>query len=182
MILVAVYLAAIVAANLLAAEFGPAITIWNAFFLIGLDLTTRDRLHDRWDGRQLALRMAGLIAAGGLISWVINRDAGPIALASVVAFTLAATCDALVYYRFRERPWLERANASNVVGAAVDSVVFPWLAFGALLPWVTLGQFLAKVGGGFLWSLVLRRWRRVEVCSQCGRTDYLHELDCPVVA
>ena len=48
MIWVALYLAAIVAANLLVATYGPAVAVLNAFWLIGLDLSLRDRLHDRW--------------------------------------------------------------------------------------------------------------------------------------
>ena len=54
-------------------------------------------------------------------------------------------------------------NGSNIVGAAADSLIFPTLAFGAFLPWVVLGQFVAKVAGGALWALVLaRRAARLE--------------------
>jgi hypothetical protein len=59
--LIALYLAAIVAANLSVAYFGPASTIVNAFLFIGLDLTARDRLHDAWHGRGLAWKMTLLI-------------------------------------------------------------------------------------------------------------------------
>ena len=48
-----------------------------------------------------------------------------------------------------------RVNGSNVFSAAVDSAVFPTLAFGVFLPWVILGQFAAKVAGGFVWSMIL---------------------------
>ena len=53
-----------------------------------------------------------------------------------------------------DRAKLLRVNGSNVVGAAVDSLVFPTLAFGAFLWPIVLGQFAAKVAGGVLWSLV----------------------------
>ena len=43
--LIILYLSAIVAANLLAARYGPWATVLWAFLFIGLDLTTRDRLH-----------------------------------------------------------------------------------------------------------------------------------------
>jgi hypothetical protein len=145
----------IVAANLSTATFGPAASIVNAFLFIGLDLTTRDALHDRWQGRQLVIRMGALIAAGGAISYLLNAGAGQIAIASVVAFTLAATADGLVYSVLGERTYLVRVNGSNVVGAAVDSLVFPTIAFGEILPLVVLGQFAAKVAGGFVWSVVL---------------------------
>lgn len=159
---VLLYLAAIVAANLSVATFGPAAVIPNAFLLIGLDLTLRDRLHEAWEGRQLALRMAGLVAAGGLLTFLLNRDAAQIALASTVAFTVAASLDAVAYALLGKRARLVRVNGSNVIGAAADSLIFPTLAFGSLLWPIVLGQFVAKVAGGFLWSLILAVpvWRR----------------------
>lgn len=163
--IVGVYLLAVVAANLLVAWFGPAVSIVNAFLFIGLDLTARDRLHDAWRGDGLVWKMGALIASGGLISYLVNQDAGPIAVASTVAFAAAALTDALVYHLMRGRPFLLRANGSNVPAAAVDSLVFPILAFGGFLPLVTLGQFVAKVVGGFFWSLLLNR-RRVAAPSR----------------
>lgn len=152
---VALYLAAIVAANLSVAAFGPGASVLNAFLFIGFDLTTRDRLHARWEGRNLWPRMALLIAAGGAISYLLNRDAGQIALASTVAFVVAGSLDAATYALLGGRPWFQRVQASNVVGAAADSLIFPTLAFGGFLPLIVLGQFAAKVAGGLVWSLVL---------------------------
>jgi hypothetical protein len=154
-LLVGLYLVAIVAANQLLAAFGPGASIVLAFCFIGLDLTVRDKLHDLWHGRALPLRMACLIATGSLLSWLLNANAGPIALASFVAFGLAATADALVYSLLHKRSWFARSNFSNFAGAAVDSFVFPTLAFGGFLPEIVLGQFIAKVAGGFIWSLIL---------------------------
>jgi hypothetical protein len=42
-----------------------------------------------------------------------------------------------------------------VPSAAVDSIVFPTIAFGGFLPLITLGQFAAKVAGGAVWSIIL---------------------------
>lgn len=159
---VLLYLVAIVVANLTVAAFGPQVVIVNASALVGLDLTLRDRLHDAWHDDHLALRMCGLIAAGGVISFILNRDAAQIALASTVAFVAASAADALVYRLLERRPRLARVNGSNVVGAAVDSLLFPTIAFGAVLPVIVIGQFAAKVAGGFMWSLILAipQWRR----------------------
>lgn len=154
------YLAAIVAANLTVVMWGPSMTIVNAFLFIGLDLTARDKLHDAWHGRMLWPKMALLIATGSALSWTINRDAGQIALASFVAFALAGAVDAGAYHLLRHRAWWQRVNGSNVLSAAVDSLVFPTLAFGAFLPVIVLGQFAAKVAGGAMWSLVLGSKRR----------------------
>lgn len=160
MIYVILYLAAIVLANLTVAAFGPNMTIVNAFLFIGLDLTARDRLHDTWRGHYLLPKMAGLIAAGSLLSWLLNRNAGQIALASFVAFAAAATVDALVYHLLGRYPRWLRINGSNIPSALVDSILFPTLAFGAFLWPIVLGQFLAKTLGGFLWSLIFHWFDR----------------------
>lgn len=168
--LVLLYLAAIVAANLLVARFGAGITILNAFLFIGFDLVSRDALHERWHGRHLWLRMALLIAAGSLLSYGLNRDAGPIALASLVAFAAAGAVDTAVYALLARHGRLARVNGSNIASAAVDSLVFPAVAFGFPLLWgVVLGQFIAKTAGGFLWSLVLARAADYRGCADDAR-------------
>jgi len=155
MVYVMLYLVAIVLANLSAAHFGAWSLPINAFLFIGLDLTARDRLHDAWKGRGLVWKMAALIASGSLLTVALNRGAGQIALASCIAFALCAATDTVVYTLLGSRAWRVRVNGSNVVSAAVDSVAFPWLAFGAVMPGVMLAQFAAKVAGGWLWSLWL---------------------------
>jgi uncharacterized PurR-regulated membrane protein YhhQ (DUF165 family) len=172
--LVAAYLAAIVAANLSSAHFGPEASIYNAFLLIGLTLTVRDRLHDAWRGRRLR-NMALLIAGGSALSYLASLGladealpadvVGRIALASCAAFASSETLDALLYHRLRRRPWLERANTSNLLSAAVDSAVFVSVAFG--WSWaIVFGQACAKVAGGFVYSLVLRARGREPVGAE----------------
>ncbi len=153
---IVLYLVAIVLANLSVAAFGPGVVILNAFLFIGLDLTARDQLHEAWRNNHLLPKMAALIAAGSILSWLLNRDAGPIALASFIAFAAAASVDALVYQQLGRYPRWLRINGSNVPSAAVDSLIFPTLAFGGFLWQIVLGQFLAKIGGGFAWSLLFR--------------------------
>ncbi len=150
-----IYLVSIITANLTTALFGPDVAVINAFLFIGLDLTARDRLHELWHKQGLVWKMGLLIVAGSAISYLLNTNAGPIALASLVAFTLAAVADTIVYSLLHRVKWLWRSNGSNLVSAGVDSLVFPTIAFGSLLPLIVLGQFVAKVSGGLLWSLIL---------------------------
>lgn len=157
------YLAAIVAANLSIAHFGPIAAPINAFLFVSLDLVAKDRLQERWQGANLARNMGLLIVAGGLLSALMNTEAVRIALASFLAFSVAASADAAVYQRLRRHPWVQRANISNIAGALTDSLLFLPLAFGVFpLPQMVL-QFVAKVGGGMLWAMVLRPPKAGEV-------------------
>jgi queuosine precursor transporter len=153
------YAAAMTAANLIVAHFVgaaphllPIVTGVNAFLLIGLDLALRDWLHVRLR----AWQMMALIACTGALTFLLNPAAGKIAIASAAAFTAAALADWAAFARLGGS-WLRRANGSNVVGAAVDSLVFPTLAFGALLPQVVAVQFAAKVLGGAAWAWAIER-------------------------
>lgn len=147
-----IYVLAICAANFSVHIFGPLVTPLNAFLFIGLDFVIRDKLHERIG----IMRMFCLITIAGVISFAVNPATDMIALASVAAFALAATADAAVYQALIKKPWLVKSNGSNIASSAVDSVVFPLIAFGAFLPWVVAGQFIAKVFGGAIWSWLLR--------------------------
>lgn len=160
------YIAAVAAANLIVAHFGPAVMPINGFLLIGLDLAIRDRLHLDWRGKALWLRMFSLIAGAGVVSYALNPASGRIALASLVAFSVSAAASALVFQVGRMYPVLMRANAANIIGAAVDSLAFPTIAFGAVYPGIAAMQFVAKVGGGALWSYLV--FRKVRL-SQAGQ-------------
>lgn len=157
MFTVLIYISAIIAANLAVANFGPWFSPVNAFVLIGLDLSLRDHLHNRWCGVMLWPRMLALIAAAGGLSYLLNPAAGQIAIASVVAFCAAALVDAAVYQFTNRLSFLQRANVSNAAGALADSLIFPTIAFGGLLPHIVALQFTAKLFGGAIWALVL--WR-----------------------
>jgi hypothetical protein len=155
MFTVLIYIAAIVAANLSIAAFGPWVSPINAFLLIGLDLTLRDHLHDAWRGRQLWPRMLAMIAVAGAVSYLLNPAAGVIAIASMVAFCCANLVDAAAYHLMRGRSFLQRANYSNAAGALADSLIFPTIAFGSFLPEIVAMQWGAKVAGGALWAAAI---------------------------
>lgn len=151
-IAVFIYAAAMTMANLSVATWGPWVSPINAFVLIGLDLALRDWLHVRLK----AWQMGALIAATGLLTYALNPAAGAIAVASACAFSAAALVDWATFTKLRGS-WMYRANGSNVAGAAVDSIIFPTLAFGVLMPHIVALQFVAKVSGGVIWSFLLRK-------------------------
>jgi uncharacterized PurR-regulated membrane protein YhhQ (DUF165 family) len=146
------YAAAIVTANYLVSIFGPSVTPINAFVFIGFDLALRN-----WLNLQLTKwQMAAMIFGTGAISYLLNDTMQTIAIASAVAFTLASLVDWLVFNKVKGE-WVKKANISNIAGAMVDSIAFPTIAFGVLMPEIVLLQFLAKVFGGFVWTLVLNK-------------------------
>lgn len=147
---IALYVLAMTVANLLVSELGPSFMPVIAFFLIGLDLALRDFLHEK----MRPLQMLSMILVGGIITYALNPAAGIIAIASASAFTAAAIADWAVFSKMAGS-WFKRSNASNVAGAAVDSLVFPTIAFGALMPQIVLMQFIAKVAGGAMWAWII---------------------------
>ena len=157
MLYIGMYLLAAVLANMSSAYFGPIASIFNAFVFIGLDLTARDKLHEAWHGRYLWVKMFLLIAAGSGISYLINRNAGMIAIASLAAFGVAGLVDAVAYQFLYNQKWMVKVNGSNIFSAAADSLVFPTIAFGGFMPLIVLAQFAAKVSGGFIWSWIISR-------------------------
>jgi len=112
---VSIYLLAIVIANVTIAEFGAWLMPINAFLLIGLDLALRDSLHDAWT-QHLILKMGALIVSGAGITYLVQPEAGWVALASTVAFAGAMSTDAGVYHWLKDENYQTRANASNVSG------------------------------------------------------------------
>jgi len=145
------YAFAMTAANLLIVKFGVWFSPINSFLLIGLTLVLRDWLHIRLKSWQMGL----LITASGAITYLLNPAAAQIAIASSIAFTLAALADWVTFAKVKGT-WFKRSNASNLAGSAVDSVAFPTIAFGVLMPEIVLAQFASKIIGGYIWSLILR--------------------------
>jgi uncharacterized PurR-regulated membrane protein YhhQ (DUF165 family) len=153
-----VYILSLIAANLLVSYFGPWFSIINAFVLIGLDLTLRDKIHELWQGKWLP--MGGLIATASIVSYLLNPASGMIAFASFMAFLVAMLIDTVVYQYLKDKPWAIKSNGSNVAGSLADSVIFPTIAFNALMPEIVLMQFLAKVFGGAIWVFVINKLKK----------------------
>lgn len=150
-IAISVYAAAMIAANIIVAALGPWVSPINSFFLIGLDLTLRDRLHMKLKPWQ----MLALILATGILTYLLNPTIAKIAIASSVSFMAAALVDWGVF-RSVTGTWMRKSLWSNTAGAAVDSVLFPTLAFGIFLPHIVALQFVAKTAGATIWAFVLR--------------------------
>jgi queuosine precursor transporter len=128
-------------------------------FCIGGVLVLRD-----WMQQLAGLRWTmPLVYASGLLSWAVGDLAGwtslqKIAIASVVAFTISETIEALVFTPVRNRSLTAGVALSATVGNAVDSYVFLTLAFSSTA--FFWGQFWGKneaIALGVLLTLGRRR-------------------------
>jgi len=113
------------------------LTAPSGVLFVGLSFSLRD-------GAQMALgkwHILGAIVVGAGLSYVV---APSLAWASAAAFLLAEGFDWAVYTPLVERGKVTAAVvASNTVGAAVDTLVFLWIAFESLdFFW---GQFWLKL-------------------------------------
>ncbi len=124
----------------------------SGVLLVGLALVLRDSVHEA-GGPKAALIAIGL---GALVAWLFAPPA--LVLASVLAFVLAELADFAIYAPLREkRLWLA-VLLSGVVGAAVDSAVFLWVAFGSLD--FIAGQIVGKLWMTLLAAVVLAQSQR----------------------
>lgn len=92
-------------------------------------------------------RTMALTYAAGLLSWLVGDLAGwtslqKIAIASVVAFTVSETVEAIVFTPIRKRSLSTGVALSATVGNALDSWIFLTLAFSSTA--FFWGQFWGK--------------------------------------
>ena len=153
-ICVFLFLGAIVCADLVVAEFGPRALPFTAFFLIPFDLVTRDILHEKWKNKNLWLRIFGLIMMGGIIAFLLNKDALNVAKASILAFTCATLINTFIYSLMDKYRVYIKMNTSNLFAAITDSIIFPYIAFGVLPLEIMIQQSSAKFLGGLMWSAI----------------------------
>lgn len=147
-------------ANLAVNHFGPWITPYMAFVLIGFEFSIRDYIHDVLESNK-RLFMGGLILTAGVCTYIVNHNAIWIAIASSSAFVIANVVDFEVYERYIEQTYLVKSNLSNIFSTFADSITFVFIAFG--FSWYIVGialyQFVMKVCGGFFWSFIINKVR-----------------------
>lgn len=124
----------------------------SGVLMIGAALVLRDIVHEKLGG-WWALAAIGV---GAVLSAFFAAPS--LLLASVTAFALAELADLAVYAPLRERHLTWAVLLSGIVGAAIDSAVFLWLAFGSLA--FIEGQILGKIWMTAAASIFLLGWRR----------------------
>lgn len=135
-------------------------------FAIGGILVLRDWLQALYGLRWTM----PLVYVAGLVSWGIGDAAGwttlqRIAVASVIAFTVSETVEALCFTPLRRRRLALGVALSGTVGLVLDSYIFLTIAFGSLA--FIRGQVIGKAEMVVLGTvLTLARRRAAPVLSR----------------
>lgn len=126
----------------------------SGVLMIGLALVLRDWLHEvaGWKASAIA------VVLGAGVSVLVSPPA--IAVASATALLFAEMADLAVYAKLRRRSKPLAVFVSQIVGSAIDSALFVWIAFGSLN--FSAGTTVAKVYAGiavaaYLWARTARR-------------------------
>ena len=145
----AAFLGLVVLANWLASRFVVQVPLTDYYapagvFAIGAVLVLRDWLQQL---KGLLWTMP-LVYVAGLLSWGIGDAAGwtgleRIAVASVVAFSVSETVEAVVFTPLRNRSLTAGVALSATAGNALDSFLFLWIAFGSQA--FFMGNFVGKM-------------------------------------
>jgi uncharacterized PurR-regulated membrane protein YhhQ (DUF165 family) len=149
------YLVAFVLANFIVLWFGAKGLIFTAIFLIPFDFIIRCLFHEQWKGKELILKLGGLVSVASLLTYLINHNAINIALGSMFGFISAQIFAGIFYQLNIKRSYFVKVNGSDVVGIICDSIVFQLVAFSVINPNITLSQTLLKVAGGLLWYWII---------------------------
>jgi queuosine precursor transporter len=174
--LAALYFALVVLANWLASAYlvGVPLTSYVApagVFCVGAVLVIRDWLQqllaERYGGVRGLLGTLPVVYVAGLVSWLIGDLAGwttlqKIAIASVVAFAVSETVEALVFAPLRRRSLTAGVAISATIGNALDSYIFLAIAFGSQAFFA--GNFVGKlemIAVGVALTAARRTWKPV---------------------
>jgi queuosine precursor transporter len=149
------YLAAIVAANVLTAKFAPINLGWvlvpAGTLLVGASFVLRDLVQEQI-GRKATYKLIFLaMGLSGVISYLLG-DTLLIMVASAVSFVISESMDTEIYSRVNASK-SKRVLVSGVVGGTIDSVVFVLIGLSpvgsGILPWEAIpaaifGQVVVK--------------------------------------
>lgn len=150
----AIYLAAIVAANVLTERFGLipvgfGMVATAGTFAAAVVLISRNLSQDRL-GRG---GVAALMLAGAVLSWWLASP--ELAVASAAAFAVSESTDMAVYTPLRSRGRSRAVAVASTAGAVIDTVLFLWLA-GFPIREALAGQLFVKVGMALLAASALK--------------------------
>jgi hypothetical protein len=168
---IALYLIAIIAANLITAAFAPmnfgAFIVPYGTFLIGATFILRDLVQNKY-GRTKTYTFIVIALILSAISSHLLGDTMAIVTASAISFLIAETTDTEIYTRLKTS-LASRVFYSGLVGGLLDSAVFVIVGLSPIgagfLPWeavpaAILGQVIVKTAMQAIGAGVISRFNR----------------------
>jgi queuosine precursor transporter len=165
-LLIALYLAVIVAANIVTASIPPiplgALIVPAGSFLIGVTFILRDLVQNAIGRKNTYITIGAAMLISAVSSFILG-DVLWIVFASTLTFLASETTDTEIYSRLK-LPLAYRMLYSGVVGGLIDSVLFVLIGlsplFSGILPWgavgfAILGQITVKMGIQLLGAAVV---------------------------
>jgi uncharacterized PurR-regulated membrane protein YhhQ (DUF165 family) len=150
----------LVLANLMVFKTGQAALLLTGLILVPFDFAVRIQLQERWARSGVWIRLILLMVVGGVLTVLILPDARWVAIASVSAFVASSLAGALVYALLAHHEKRLARIASIGSMAALDSIVFPLLAFPEVSTGLMLAQCAMKWGAGLGFLAVLQRMNK----------------------
>lgn len=167
-LLTVIYLAAFIAANLVVKHFGASGLWISSFLLIPFDYVCRCVFHEKWEGKSLIIRLSVLVVLSSICTVLINQGAINIAEASVGGFTAAQIGAGIFYQKNKSKSWFFKVNISDLIAIVFDSLVFQFIAFHNINPFITIGQIVIKFIGGLLWYYIL--FKKLKIYEKINRS------------
>jgi len=149
------YIGAFIMANLLVLKFGKIGILISSLIFIPFDFIMRCFFQETLKGKELYLKLGGLILIAGVISFIINSDVKNIAIASFFSFISSQVTAGIIYNYLKNKTYLIKVNGSDLIAIVIDSIIFQYIAFNMLDYKITLSQIVIKFIGGFIWYVVL---------------------------
>jgi queuosine precursor transporter len=188
-VLIAVYIGAELVSNVTAGRLVQlgSLVFPGAIFLYSLTFTLRDAIHTAGGWVSAKALLWGGFAANALLAGyglLVNALPKPgffhddayqvvfgstvrVVLASLAAYLISTSLDALIFERLKQRGVVTQVIASNAVSTTLDTVIFILLAFagtGAPLVNLMVGQVILKMLISLL-LIPLVRWVRQQVAA-----------------
>lgn len=153
--LLILYLAAIIIANIITAalaplQIGPFLIPYGSW-LIGVTLVLRDIIQRKYGRKAAYLAITTALVLSAVSSKLLG-DTLTITLASAISFLISESADTEIYTRLKGS-FLRKVFASGIVSSFLDSLVFILIGLSPLIsgiliwdfvPNAVLGQFAVK--------------------------------------
>lgn len=152
---ISLYILVLILSNYIVFYFGQIGLIITASLLIPFDFVIRCYFHEKWKGKKLVRNLSLLIFVASTLTFLTNQETLNISIASMIGFITAQITAGITYQMLIKKDYLYKVNGSDLVGITFDSLIFQYIAFGAINPYISLSQIFLKFFGGLFWYWII---------------------------